>query len=348
MASTSNLSIDVHCHTIPPTYFAEMQRVAASSGASSRAAAMAKSLAFWPRICGDPQMIGALDERVELLDAAGLDCQIVSSGVGPAMFLDEAARSAAITVSTNDELSEACVRHPGRYLFWAQLPLPHVRESMDELLRASRLPGYVGAMIPTSIGVPLDDPSLDELYAEMARKRALLFIHPGREENAGRFGRHGMESMLNWPSQDTLAIMELLLGGVLDHHPGLTVVTPHLSGTVLFLLGRIDHHYLNLPADQRHTQEMPSWYVKQMYHDSVTFLPPALDMARAIVGADHIVLGSDFPWQSRSNLGECREVVDGLGWGDDELALVRGGNVVRLLEERGLWQSAPNDGAKGA
>jgi predicted TIM-barrel fold metal-dependent hydrolase len=74
-----------------------------------------------------------------------------------------------------------------------------------------------------------------------------------------------------------------------------------------------------------------------MYYDSVIALRPALDLARTLVGADHILLGSDFPFWSRTHLAECLELVDGLDWSEEERALVRGGNTERLLRERGLW-----------
>jgi predicted TIM-barrel fold metal-dependent hydrolase len=328
-------NIDAHCHTIPVGFWEEVRR---ATGLTGRYAEAAERMMTATRICNDSQMVGGLDERIGILDEADLAMQLISPGMAPSTFFPDPEAGATVSRVSNDELSAACQRYPERYRFWATLPLPHVRQSVDEFRRAAALPGYVGISVPTEFGVPLDDPSLDDLYAELARNKTLLFVHPNWSDNVGRYARLGMESMLLWPADDTLAVMELVLGAVFDRHPGLTVVTPHLSGCVLYLLGRIDRHYDNLPADHRHTREAPSWYIKRMYHDTVTFLRPALDMAREIVGAEHLVLGSDFPWQSRRRLGECVEVVNNLTWPEDELALVRGGNIERLLRERGLWE----------
>lgn len=279
-------------------------------------------------------MTGALDERIALLDEAGIDMQIVSASNPVFRFFGEAEAIGAVCTASNGELSAAWQRHPGRYRFFATLPLPHVPPSVDELHRAMRLPGCVGVIMYTNFGRPLNDPALDDLYREMAGLRALLFIHPCQMDNPGRYSALGAETMLAWPAEDTLAVMEMVLGGVLDRFSEITVVTPHCSGTALFLMGRIDHGYERLSPTRRQAAHPPSHYFKAMYHDSVTNWRPALDLARAAVGADHMVLGSDFPFWSRHRLGECLDVVNGLEWPEEELALLRGGNVARLLRER--------------
>lgn len=327
-------TIDVHCHTTPPPVVAEMQRVA--KGSSPQAAA-AEQFLQRPNFLDDPQMLGALDERILLLDDAGLDTQIISAPLAVGTYFVDRAQRTAVVQAVNNEFSAACRLHPGRYRFFATLPLPDVPGSIEEFHRASRLFGFAGTVTLTHFGLPFNDPSLDDLYTEMAKARNLFFIHPTRMEHLGRYANLGMETMVGWPGEDTLAVMEMVLGGVFDRHPQLTVIAPHLSGTLLYLLGRIDHSYEYTPPAQRQARERPSAYVKRMYYDSVCNSHPSLNLARTIVGADHIVLGSDFPFWARRRLRECLDLVNTLDWPEEELALVRGGNMERLLRERGLW-----------
>ncbi len=327
-------SIDVHCHTTPRSLLGEIQKVA--QGTSPQAAA-AQGYLQRPNFLGDPQMLGALDERVPLLDGAGLDTQIISTPTVLGAYFGDLGQRLAAAQATNDDFSAACRSHPGRYRFFASLPLPDVPSSIKELHRASRLPGFAGTITLTNFGLPFNDPSLEDLYAEMSKARTLFFIHPSRMVHLGRYAKLGMETMLGWPSDDTLAAMELVLGGVVERHPQLTVIAPHVGGTVLYLIGRIDHSYDNQPAPERTIPVRPSVYLKRMYYDSVCVSHPTLNLARSVVGADHIVLGSDFPFWSRNRLGECLEIINTLDWPEEELALVRGGNMERLLRERGLW-----------
>jgi aminocarboxymuconate-semialdehyde decarboxylase len=324
--------IDVHCHTTPRSLVAEIQRVA--GGPSPRAAAAQQLLQR--SNFHDPQMAGALDERIPLMDEGGLDTQILSSPFALGnYFADPGQRSAAAEI-INDEFSEACRRHGGRYRFFASLPLPDVPRSVKELRRASRLPGFAGTIMLTHFGLPFHHPGLEELYAEYSSARTLVFIHPTRMEHLGRYAELGMETMIGWPAEDTLAVMEIILSGVLDRHPHLTVIAPHLGGTSLYLVGRIDHSYEFTPPAERKAAQRPSAYLKRLYYDCICNSPPSLELARAIVGSDHIVLGSDFPFWHREQLGNCLRTVNSLDWPEEELALIRGGNMDRLLRERGL------------
>lgn len=326
--------IDVHCHTTPRAVVAELKRLAEST--SPRAAAAQEAFRS-QSLTDDPQMGGALDERVPIMDEAGIDMQLVSSANPVSRFFaDDVGAIRAVCEASNEELSAACLRHPDRYRFFASLPLPHVEPAVHEFQRALRLPGCVGTVIHTNFGLPLNHPSMDDLYREVARADGLIFIHPSRMDNPGRYGALGVESMIAWPSEDTLALMELVLGGVFDRFPELTVIAPHCSGTALFLLGRIDYSFERMPKADRRAAYAPSYYVKRMYHDTVTSWRPALELARSVVGADHLVLGSDFPYWYRQQLGHCLRVVNGLHWSEEEMKLVRGGNAFRLLQERSL------------
>jgi aminocarboxymuconate-semialdehyde decarboxylase len=326
--------IDTHCHTTPTALVRELQRVAEGTGPEAPTVRRYLDRADY---FGDPQMVGALDERVELLEGAGIDTQIISSTVPLGVLFADLGQRVAMGQLANDDLSAACQRHPERYRFFANLPLPDVRASVDELQRAARLPGFSGVVVLTSFGLPYHDRQLDDFYRALVEARAPLFIHPTRMETPGRFAQLGMETMIGWPGQDTLAVMELIFGGVLDRVPELTVIAPHLSGTALYLAGRIERRYDDTPAAERGSRESPMYYLKRMYHDSVIFVRPPLDLARSIVGADRIVLGSDYPHCYRDDIGGCVELIDGLDWPEEERALVRGGNMERVLRECGRW-----------
>ncbi len=327
-------SIDVHCHTLPLPLIDALKQVAKGN------TPQAKSASYYlqrPETLNDPQFIGALDERIGIMDGAGVDVEIVSTPLPIGTYFADLSQRGAVTQAVNDVFTSASQRHPTRYRFFATLPLPDVPASIKEFRRVLGLPGFAGVIVPTNFGIPFNDPALEDLYAEMAKAKSLLFIHPCRMEHLGRYANLGMETMLGWPSEDTLAVMELILGGVVERHTGLTVIAPHVGGTVLYLVGRIDHTYNHWPASQKTISEAPSVYLKRMYYDSVCDSHPTLNLARSVVGADHLVLGSDFPFWYRNKMGDCLQVINTLNWSEEELELVRGGNMVRLLREQGRW-----------
>ncbi|NIO10905.1 MAG: amidohydrolase family protein, partial [Deltaproteobacteria bacterium] len=240
-------SIDVHCHTVPRPLVDELKQVAEGNSTEAKRAAYYLQR---PDIFGDPQFVGALDERVEIMDGAGVDVEIVSTPLPIGMYFADLVQRRAVAQAINDTYSAASDRHPNRYRFFATLPLPDVSASINEFHRVSKLPGFAGVIAPTNIGVPFNNPVLEELYAELTKAKSLVFIHPCRMEYPGRYANLGMETMIGWPGEDTLAVMELVLGGVVERHSGLTVIAPHVGGTVLYLIGRIDHTQKHMPEYQ--------------------------------------------------------------------------------------------------
>src|SRR5437867_13246922 len=111
--------IDVHCHTTPAPYVAELRKVAA--GSSARAGEAQRALAQ-PGFVDDPQMTGALDARVPLLDEAGIDLQIISGANPTFRFSQEASASAATAGFVEAALSAACQPQPRRLRLLVCLP----------------------------------------------------------------------------------------------------------------------------------------------------------------------------------------------------------------------------------
>jgi aminocarboxymuconate-semialdehyde decarboxylase len=96
--------------------------------------------------------------------------------------------------------------------------------------------------------------------------------------------------------EDAIVVAVLIFGGVLDACPALKVCIAHGGGPACFAMGRLDRGWQGNPEARRHIQQPPSTYQHRLYYDSVTGSEEALRFLLDQVGADRVVLGSDWPF----------------------------------------------------
>ncbi|MCA1554218.1 MAG: amidohydrolase, partial [Chloroflexi bacterium] len=123
----------------------------------------------------------------------------------------------------------------------------------------------------------------------------------------------------------------LMFEGVLEQFSQIKFVLGHLGGTIPYIAERIDRGYEAYPEVRRNISEKPSFYFKRnCYYDTVAFEPQALQFAIEFAGAQHVLLGSDYPHQI-GDMDKAVNVVQGLPIDDAERAQVLGSNAARLL-----------------
>ena len=182
-------------------------------------------------------------------------------------------------------------------------------------------------------GVEFSDPKFNPVWAKAEELGALLFIHPlGVPEPAKRFAGNGwLGNTIGNPLETTIALSHLIFEGTLDRHPGLKIIAAHGGGFLPSYADRSDHACFVGPAgcDPKITlKKRPSEYLKQLYFDSLIYSPEAMRHLAAQVGADRIVMGSDYPypWQ----LHPVDAVFD-TSFSNNEKAGILGATAARLL-----------------
>jgi len=160
-----------------------------------------------------PTFLGALDERLRLMDAAGIELQALSFASLNIWHPDPAWR-ARLVAAFNDGCATVVEAHPDRFRLLASLPLPHVAEAVAEARRARGLPGFAGYSIPTHIDtVAIDDERFAPVYTVMAESPSLVITHPDGFCAPGALADHGMEWAIGAPFEDTIAAVRLLASG---------------------------------------------------------------------------------------------------------------------------------------
>ena len=276
------MRIDVQAHYFPEEYLRCLERMGSTTTPGARTA---------------PGANLTLDERIGLMDEAGIDVQVLS----PAQQLPSfAKREDAVAAARlgNDLFVEVCRTYRGRFAAFGAVPLPHVDAALEETGRCLDTLGMVGVTVGCSVaGRQLDDPAFTPFWAELDRRRAVLFLHP-----VG-VGCPGSEAYrLTWIVgalfEDTIAALRLVLSGLTGRFPNVQIIVPHLGGTLPFLLQRLD----DLAGMERARgtpfggDEPPSRMVRRLWFDTVNSCPAALRLAGEVLGADRLLLGTDWPY----------------------------------------------------
>jgi aminocarboxymuconate-semialdehyde decarboxylase len=291
-------TVDVHAHALiagamrhnsDPRAAALAQREAELFGAES----MAVNSTMIARIA---PMLTDLTARLDAMDAMGVDIQLVSPS--PAHYHEwaDAGLSGTICREVNEGIAALCGERPDRLVGLGIVPLHHPELAAAELEHAIRDLGLQGVEIPTRGGsIELADPVLEPFWAAAEESGALVFIHPWSCTLGARLDRHYLGNIIGQPVETTIALSHLIFSGLLDRRPALRVLAAHGGGYLPFYVGRSDHAWRERP-DSHTPREPPSEYLRRLYYDSLVYESDALEVLIRRVGAQRVLLGSDFPF----------------------------------------------------
>lgn len=233
------------------------------------------------------------DEYVRMLDKNQIDIGVLSiPGPAPDSLPTAEARLAAAR-ALNDLYAEAMTRHPTRFRALGRVPLVDPDSALGELGRILDDLGFQGVLLPTNVlGRSLDDPAFDSFWAEANRRRVLCFFHPLDWPCDPRWRDWGLLTKIGWPADSSLSVSRLVLSGHRDRFPDTTLVLSHLGGLIPIYLSRLAWSS-GSPLCVRNPEE----YFRSFYYDTAGGLrAPMIKAVCALVGADRVVFGSDYPF----------------------------------------------------
>ncbi|WP_433236875.1 amidohydrolase family protein [Streptosporangium sp. CA-135522] len=278
------MRIDVHAHLWTDAYLDLLDSYGRTDTATQRGTG-----------AGDSDR--ELEARFEVNDSVGIAHQILSVSPQVPHFarLQDAVHAATFA---NDLYADVVTRWPQRFSAFAALPLPHIDAALAELARALDTLGMAGVAVTTDVlGRSLADPIFAPLFEELDRRGAILYVHPsGHDAETPLIAEHRMRWMVGAPMEDTIAAMHLILAGIPSRYPNVKIINSHLGGALPMLLRRADNQYR---WESPGTPEKPSVAARRMWYDTVSHGHiPAIRAAAESFGADRLVLGTDFPYQS--------------------------------------------------
>jgi predicted TIM-barrel fold metal-dependent hydrolase len=156
-----------------------------------------------------------------------------------------------------------------------------------------------GFMITGSVnGKELSDPMFHPFWSAAEELGTVIFIHP-RNFPAGQSRLNGngqLDNVIGNPLETTVALSHLIFEGTLDRYPGVKICAAHGGGYLPSYIGRSDHCVENWPAVCKPVDQLPSAYLKQLYFDTLVYSTENLRHLIEVVGADRLVVGTDFPF----------------------------------------------------
>jgi aminocarboxymuconate-semialdehyde decarboxylase len=251
-----------------------------------------------------------LDKQLAHMDGLGHQLDVVCS-IGPfsVAFSDmpiEEGRDYALM--WNEEMAGAQRKYPGRLWASAAVPLQDTRVAIEVLDHAVNKLGLMGANLPGSVGSDprIDAERLEPFYDRVEQLGVPLFLHPTdavfQDMLDGYDG--ALHLSLGRVIEVSVAASRLVLSGLMERHPGLTVVLSHTGGALPYQSGRMDKN--SKAAKLPHPA---SAYLKRMYTDTVSPHTAGLKFAIEYYGIDHVMYGTDYPcWDPATALKLLDEV----------------------------------------
>ena len=275
-----------------------------------------------------------LERQRETMAQQGLDRKVLA--VPPFCFQYElpAVEGVRWSQMINDGIAQAVHAAPEAFVGFATLPLQDMAAAIRELDRAVEELGLAGIEIATNInGVELDAPELNPLWERTAAYHLPILIHPHYVAGASRMGDYHLRNLIGNPTETALAGSRLLFGGVLEHYPDLTLILSHGGGALPQLIGRLAQGYRVRPESRLHAAS-PEGLLGRFYFDTIVFDPRVLRHLVDIVGADRVVLGTDYPF----DMSEADPVtfVTNAGLTDDQAQAVLTGGAQLLAPRTGF------------
>ena len=308
----SNKIIDVHHHILPPGYMSELGERIGAQG-------LFGSPPEW-----SPQI------SIDAMDRNGIGAAITSISA-PGVWFGDTAEAARLARGCNEYAAQMKRDYPGRFGFFAILPMPDVALTLREIEYAFDTLGADGVDLMTNVaGRYPGEAVFQPVFDDVNRRKAVAFFHPV----AGAYGNpmpHVPVPSLEFPFETTRAITSLLYGGTLARCHDMRFVFSHGGGAIPFLVQRI----ARLTARPEFKNAVPDGVLAELariYVDTALAANLfAFEPIRRLMPVSHILFGSDFPHAGEPTLIGTLKGTDEVELTAAEVLGVKGGNAAALF-----------------
>jgi predicted TIM-barrel fold metal-dependent hydrolase len=258
--------IDVHAHFLPPGYVAAAERAGHQRP---------DGMPAWP--------VWSERRHLELMDSHGIARSLLSVS-SPGVHFGDDFRARVLARQVNEAAAALGQDHPGRFGFFASLPLPDVEGSVAEVEYAYGVLGADGVVLTSNAGGQYPgDPSWDQLWRALDDRAAVVLLHPTSPPQWRQVALDRPRPMIEFLFDNARAVIDLVLTGILDRYPRIRFIVTHAGGLLPLLADRIDVY------QQTHDPSLPSVssQLQTLWYDVAETSPAHLPSDRLVFGTGH-------------------------------------------------------------
>jgi aminocarboxymuconate-semialdehyde decarboxylase len=336
-------TVDIHCHVMTP----EAAALAKDAFDPTREAMLAFSSPATRDVNRRQEenirtQLTSVEQRIKDMDRMGIDIQAVSPSPTYYYWAEpELGREAARLI--NNRIAEVVASHPDRFVGMGTVPLQAPELAIAELERLVKELGLRGVEIGTNVaGAELSDPRFRPFFAKAQELDILIFMHPAGFTHGQRLAEHYFINVIGNPLDTTVAVSHLIFGGVLESHPKLKICLAHGGGYAAAYSGRFDHAHRARTDSRQVIKRPPTHYLRRLYFDTIVFTHHQLEYLTGLYGSDHIILGTDYPYDMA--LPDAVRFVETAKLTRAAKDGILGGNAARLLKIKLPKRAAPQAG----
>jgi aminocarboxymuconate-semialdehyde decarboxylase len=294
----TNMHIDIHSHVIPDRIVkaiaADPKRFQARIEGEGNARKVVHDQGYVYPLFAEFHQV---DAKLDSMNRKGIDISVISPA--PPMFYYWADADLALEVAglVNDGIADMVANKPSRLRGMASVPMQHPDAAVTELERVVKDYGFKAVEIGTSIeGAQLAEARFRPLLKRAAELGVFVFAHPYYVGAKAGLENYYLTNLIGNPLDTTVMLANLMFSGRLDELPDLNIVLAHGGGFLPYQIGRLVHGHKVRGEANGLTKSSPGELLKRIYFDSLVFEPKALRYLIDLVGADHVCIGTDAPF----------------------------------------------------
>ncbi len=297
-------AIDVHCHNVLPEFTDFLGKHGASLEETF-------PLPEWD-----------VNSHLEFMGNAGIVRAILSMPA-PQPYYGDIDESCRIIRHYNEASARLKSDYPGKFLFCASLPLPDVEAAIKEAIYAVDTLGADGIKMATnSRGQYLGDPALDTLMSVLDERHAVVILHPHKPVPVNdTLIAAAPLAVYEYPAETTRAVVNMITHNVMARYPNIRFVIPHCGSFLPLAVPRMKMVHPAMVA--KGLMDPIDWEanLKNLYYDLAGGVTPdVIKTLLTITAPEHLMYGSDYPYQPAAVLTENLNKLRSALRSDDMLA----------------------------
>jgi 6-methylsalicylate decarboxylase len=321
--------IDVHQHVVPPFW--------------------AKAL---PAHGGDPSGLRAGDPSNSVLppwspDSAidFMDSQQIATGIlsltAPGVVGWDSGGRREMARRVNEYTADLVAKRPDRFGHFATLPLPDVDGALQELehaLGTLRADGVI--VLANYSGKYLGEAAFEPVWAELDRRQAVVYVHPGQPPLPTAAGLAG--PLVDYLFDTTRTAVQLVLNGIMKRYPGARIILSHAGSFVPYASHRFAELAHVFRLDAADPVDILKSFQRFYFDTALSSGPAALPSLKAFAQQDRILFGTDYPFAPAKVVASFTRKLDASdNLTADEYGAINRGNAEVLFPRLAPKDAAP-------